>query len=116
MKRTPCEYMIWNGLPAIRKEIAESMVRDFGLNQREAAEKLGITPAAVCQYLSNKRGHIVINDESLLEEINNAAKTIIKNKNVVISETCRICKILQSKEIFFHEDLKSWPEIYQIFL
>lgn len=101
MKRTPCEYIIWKGLPAIRKEIAESMIKDFGLNQREAAIKLGITPSAVCQYLSNKRGHIVINDESLLEEINNAAKTIIDNEDVVVSETCRICKILKSKKMFF---------------
>lgn len=101
MKRTPCEYIIWKGLPAIRKEIAESMIKNFGLSQREAANKLGITPSAVCQYLSNKRGHIVINDKFLLEEINNAAKTIIDNEDVVISETCRICKILQSKEMFF---------------
>jgi hypothetical protein len=107
MKRTPCEYIIWKGLPAIRKEIAESMIRDFGLSQREAANKLGITPSAVCQYLSNKRGHIAIDDESLLKEINYAAKTIIENEDVVVSETCRICKILKSKEIFFKLEICS---------
>ena len=60
MKQTPCEYMMWNGLPVIRKEIAESMINNFGLNQKEAAKKLGVTPAAVCQYLSKKRGKIKI--------------------------------------------------------
>ena len=60
MKRTTCEYMMWSGLPIIRKGIAESMISDFGLSQKEAAEQLGITPAAVCQYVSNKRGKIEI--------------------------------------------------------
>ena len=58
MQRTYCEYMMWNGLPVIRREIAESMINKYGLNQKEAAKKLGVTPAAVCQYVSKKRGKI----------------------------------------------------------
>jgi predicted transcriptional regulator len=101
MKQTPCEYMMWNGLPVIRKEIAESMINDFGLNQKQAAQKLGVTPAAVCQYLSKKRGKIKIVDESVLVEINRSAERIIQQEGeAVISETCRICKILMAKGIF----------------
>lgn len=101
MKRTPCEYMMWNGLPVIRKEIAESMINNFGLNQKETAEKLGVTPAAVCQYLSKKRGKIKIIDNDILNEITKSAETIIrKNDGDVVSETCRICKILISKGVF----------------
>jgi len=48
--------MIWNGIPSIRKELAEALIKEFGLSQRDAAEKLGLTPSAVCQYLSKKRG------------------------------------------------------------
>ena len=47
MRRTPCEYMLWNGIPTIRKELAETLIKQYGLSQREAAEKLGITPSAV---------------------------------------------------------------------
>ena len=101
MKPTPCEYMMWNGLPVIRKEIAESMINNFGLNQKEAAKKLGVTPAAVCQYLSKKRGKIKIVDKSILIEINKSAERIIQSEVViVVSETCRICKILISKGVF----------------
>ena len=101
MKRTTCEYMMWNGLPAIRRGIAESMVKDFGLNQREVAKKLGITPAAVCQYLSRKRGRFKISDEYVLAEIRNSAQKIIENGGDYInSETCRICKILRSTPEF----------------
>ena len=80
MKRTTCEYMMWNGLPVIRKEIAESMINDFGLSQKETARRLGITPAAVCQYLSGKRGRINITDEMILKEVRMSAKTIIEKK------------------------------------
>jgi predicted transcriptional regulator len=89
--------MIWTGLPAIRREIAESMISDYGLSQKEAAEKLGITPAAVCQYIFKKRGRVDITDEILLKEIKTSAGNIIENGNKsVLSETCRLCKILRS--------------------
>jgi predicted transcriptional regulator len=101
MIRTPCEYMMWNGVPVIRKEIAESMITHFGLNQKEAAEKLGVTPAAVCQYISKKRGKIKIVDNEILVEIKLSAERIIKHsESVVTNETCRICKIMQNKGIF----------------
>ena len=87
---------MWNGLPVIRKEIAESMITDYGLSQKETAEKLGITPAAVCQYLSKKRGKSDIMDQIILSEIKLSAKNIIDNGNgSVISETCRICKLIR---------------------
>ena len=98
MKQTPCEHMMWNGLPAIRKEIAESLMNNFGLTQKETAEKLGITPAAVCQYISRKRGKINIIDEKILEEIDVSAERIVKNNGEsVLIETCRICKIMKAK-------------------
>ena len=95
MKRTTCEYMMWSGLPVIRKGFAESMIHDYGLSQKEAAEKLGITPAAVCQYVSRKRGKVEISDDVILNEIKTSAGSIIDNGGgSVLSETCRICKIL----------------------
>ena len=101
MRRVPCEYMMWNGLPVIRREIAESIIKNFGLNQKETAKKLGVTPAAVCQYLSKKRGKIKIIDERILKEITISAKRIIQDDgNSVATETCRICKIMRSRGIF----------------
>lgn len=99
MKRTICEYMMWNGLPVIRKEIAKSMINDYGLSQKETAEKLELTPSAVCQYLSKKRGGTNISDESVLSEIKLSAKNILVNGNgYIISETCSICKLLKNSK------------------
>ena len=101
MKRVPCEYVIWNGLPLVRKEIAQSLITNFGLSQKEAAEKLGITPAAVCQYVSHKRGNKTINDEDIIKEIRLSAQRILNyTDDAMIKETCRLCKIFMAKGIF----------------
>jgi len=102
MQQTDCEYLIWNGLPVIRREIAECMINDYGLSQKETAQKLGLTPAAVCQYLSKKRGKVDISDKKLLQEIKISAKRIVKDGDkIVISETCRICKIMKANGCLF---------------
>jgi hypothetical protein len=98
---------MWNGLPVIRREITEKMINDFGLSQKEAAEKLGVTPAAVCQYLSKKRGKLNIIDKVMTEEITISAERIIKNNNgnSIVTETCRICKVMRKKGVhpFFNQ-------------
>ena len=106
MKHASCEYIMWNGLPVIRKEIAVSMINDYGLNQKETAEKLDITPAAVCQYLSKKRGRPHIFNEKILSEIKLSAKNIIENGNgCIIPETCRICTLVKksTEHDLFHK-------------
>jgi hypothetical protein len=91
--------MIWNGVPAIRKELAEKLIKQFGLSQREAAEKLGLTPAAICQYLSKKRGNTDIFDETIIQEITISAQRILNNDGTdAIIETCRICRLVQKKQ------------------
>ena len=101
MKQTPCEYLIWNGIPVIRREIAKSMINDFNLNQKQTAEKLGITPAAVSQYISGKRGKIEVKDEEILKEIYKSAKIIIeKGDSAVVPETCRLCSLMRVRNFF----------------
>ena len=101
MQQTPCEHLIWNGLPVIRREIAKSMIKDYNLNQKQTAEKLGITPAAISQYLSGKRGKVEIKDAEMLEEIKKSAKIIVeKGNSAVIQETCRLCLLMRKRSIF----------------
>ena len=107
MKQTPCEYVVWYGLPVLRREIARCMINDFGLNEKEAAGKLGITPAAVSQYLSGKRGKIDITDAMVLKEINISTERIINHGNgTVVPEICRLCKLFTSRGIFLVGDNK----------
>jgi predicted transcriptional regulator len=101
MSRLPCENIIWYGIPVIRRELAYSLINQFGCSQKEAALKLGITPAAVSQYISKKRGKISILDEKIISEINLSAKKINdKGESVLNSEICKICRILKSEGFF----------------
>lgn len=64
------------------------------------AEILGVTPAAVCQYLSNKRGDLNIIDEEILIEIDKSFKVLLEHgSSRLINETCRICSLLKSRGI-----------------
>jgi predicted transcriptional regulator len=93
--------MHWTGLPFIRKELTKIMVHHFGLTQRETAGKMGLTPAAVCQYLHNKRSKINIRDAAILLEIRRSASEIINNGETSVHlETCRLCKMLREKGFF----------------
>ncbi|MCQ8893398.1 MAG: helix-turn-helix domain-containing protein [Methanolinea sp.] len=51
-----CERMVRHLLPAMRAEVAFRLVHQKGLSQSDAARKMGMSRAAVSQYLSRKRG------------------------------------------------------------
>lgn len=77
------------------------MIKDYGLNQREAAKRLGITDAAISQYLSAKRGKVKISDPNILKNIKISAKRIVEgNGEATIEETCRICEIVKGSKMF----------------
>ena len=97
--KTPCEIIVWNVVPIIRKEFTKKLIENHDLTQRAVANKLGITEAAVSRYVSGKRGALEITDDEISEEIKESAKRIVKeNGTTVIEETCRICRILKSRE------------------
>jgi predicted transcriptional regulator len=95
--KTPCEIIVWQVLPAIRKEIAIKLVNEHSFSQRKAAEKLGITESSVSRYISGKRGASEILNEDIHKEIKKSTSRIIEgNSKTVIIETCRICNLLKS--------------------
>jgi predicted transcriptional regulator len=105
MKHTPCEYIVWYGLPIIRKEIVVRLINDYDLSQKKTAEKLGISYGTVSQYLSGKRGNMNVVDKELCKEINISAERISQQGNgILVSETCRLCKIFTSKNWFSFEE------------
>jgi predicted transcriptional regulator len=98
MSSLPCENIIWYGIPVVRRELAFCLIDKFGLTQKEAANKLGITPSAVSQYVSKKRGKITILDDKIIKEIRLSAEKIYdQGESVLNSELCKICKILRSE-------------------
>lgn len=103
--KTPCEIFVWYVLPGLRQELARSMIKDYNLTQVQVAGKLGITEAAVSQYLSKKRGNLAMN-KNIKNEIKKSAEQIVKGDDMAIArELCRICGIVKESEIM--------PKLYQ---
>jgi predicted transcriptional regulator len=98
MTKSPCEEVVWDVLPAIRASIAEELVRR-GLTQREVSKMLGITPPAVSQYVSKKRGSNIELNENMKVHINRLADDLI-NRNVedIVPRICEICRILRDSD------------------
>ncbi len=95
--KTPCEIVIWHILPAIRRELASNLVCELGLSQRHAARLLGMTDAAVSQYLSGKRAKLSINDEEVQAEIAAIAQRIVDGEPLTTKELCQVCTKLRKK-------------------
>lgn len=96
--KSPCEEIIWDVLPSIRAAIAEELVKR-GLSQKEVSKILGITPPAVSQYVSKKRGYNIEFREDIRAAIIRLADDLMQKKvdNLTV-RICDICKSLQADE------------------
>ena len=79
-KIMPQELDVWYLLPAIRKELVSGFIKDYKLSQRQAAEKIGVTEAAVSQYLKSKRASELKFSGAAKKEIKKTAEKIIKDR------------------------------------
>jgi len=98
--KMPCEVVVWDIVPVIKREFAKILVQKFKLSQRETAKILDTTEAAISRYISGKRGVLEIADEEVLKEIENSVKRILKKTNAsIVDEICSICRLIRSKNI-----------------
>ena len=98
----PQEVEVRYMLPAIRRELARIFVEEHKFNQKDAAEILGLTEAAVSQYHDSKRAKDVIFSSKVIEEIKKSASKILaekSNKQRVIAEMYRISNLTTVKQI-----------------
>ncbi|MEM4266298.1 MAG: helix-turn-helix domain-containing protein [Candidatus Woesearchaeota archaeon] len=71
----PQELEVFYILPALRREIAKAM-KKLGRSQKAIAQILGVTEAAVSQYLHQKRATDVDFTKALQKEISSSASQI----------------------------------------
>ncbi|MBN1235540.1 MAG: helix-turn-helix domain-containing protein [Methanotrichaceae archaeon] len=98
--KAPCEEIVWNVLPCIRAAIADELVKR-GISQKEVSRMLGITPPAVSQYVSKKRGYNIVFREDILHAIGMLAEDLIEERvkgSELVKRICAICRMLQDDE------------------
>lgn len=94
----PQEIEVWYVIPALRRELAKCML-ELGLTQKQIADKMGLTEAAVSQYLSSKRAKEVIFSNAVLDEIKKSAGRIIKNNENPVSEMVGLTNLTAVKHV-----------------
>lgn len=98
MKKAPCQTIVWDILPAIRAAIAAELVRN-GISQLEVSRMLDMTPSAVSQYLTKKRGYRVEFDDDVKDSVRHLAEEIKAGKcSDITPKICEICRQLRSGE------------------
>ncbi|MCD6195722.1 MAG: helix-turn-helix domain-containing protein [Staphylothermus sp.] len=101
----PCEVIGKKILPLIRSYVARELIEKYKFTQIEVAKKLGITQAAVSQYLHHKRGAKSMKEFKevipLIEEYSKklAEKIVVNNisQREIIMEICKICATIREK-------------------
>ena len=95
MYMLPQEIEVWYIIPAVRKEFAKVLTGKFDFSYERAGRALGISKAAVSQYLSDKRANKVCLNVKTKREILKSASKISENPKVAMVEIQRILKFMK---------------------
>jgi hypothetical protein len=88
--------MVRNLLPPMRAEMVSRLVQRQGLSQSDAAKRLGVTRAAVSQYMSKKRGASEVQISSELDSlIDRWALAIVTGESDI--NLCDVCQCALKK-------------------
>lgn len=95
MDKAPCESVVWKILPCLRSALAHRL-KQMGMRQIKVAELLGVSTAAVSQYLARKRGCSDEVEETLVGELDRSAAAVADGTPVT-RELCRLCRIIRQR-------------------
>ena len=101
----PCEIISWHVLPAVRREIAKYLVFEKNTPRKTVAQKLGLTEAAICQYIKHKRGGNYQFKEGDLTKIRKMADLMMQSEKG-FDRMCVVCKEFDAAQEML-EDRKS---------
>jgi uncharacterized protein len=85
-------------IPAIRKYLTVEFYKK-NISQKEISQLLGISAAAVNQYIKSKRATANIKfEKETIKKIKESAKKIIDNKNCTVKEINKICSFMRKNK------------------
>lgn len=91
-----CDSMVRTLLPPMRAEMVSRLVQKQGLSQSDAAKRLGVTRAAICQYMSRKRGAGEVEISSELDMmIDRWALAVVTGESDI--NLCDVCRCALKK-------------------
>jgi hypothetical protein len=108
-------------LPALRLEITQELVEKYGMKRSDAAAKMGITPAAVTQYLSRARGGsattLLEGSGKVMEIVDELSRDIAAGESpldILLLKLCRACAAARSEGLICQLHRESMPGLIDI--
>lgn len=92
----PQEIEVWYIIPKIRKEMALIFIDEYKLSYEKTGDILGVSKAAVSQYMSNKRANKIKLSVEMMKEIKVSAKNIHEKKTNGLMEIERLLQMMKS--------------------
>ncbi|MBI4015429.1 MAG: helix-turn-helix domain-containing protein [Candidatus Aenigmarchaeota archaeon] len=117
-----CEVIVQDVLPAMKALLAKELTHKYGLTQKQAAEKMGCTQAAVSQYLRELRGYkvkLLQKDEKSMEKLEELAKKLASGSagTGFSSEICGICDGMRKRDTLktIYKEIGASTELCTVF-
>lgn len=94
----PQEIEVWYIIPAIRRELAKCLVTKYQFTYDRVGKILGVSKAAIAQYLKNKRASKVKLHEKARQEAYKACGRIVAGKTDSTKEIIRLLELIRRKK------------------
>ncbi|WAC05452.1 MAG: helix-turn-helix domain-containing protein [Methanoregula sp.] len=91
-----CDALVRKMLPSMRAEMVSRLIHVRGLSQSEAARRLGVTRAAISQYVSRKRGSSEVQFSSEISAVIDRWAIAVDTGDSDIN-ICDVCKCAKKK-------------------
>ncbi len=103
------EIIVQEILPTARALVAKKLIANYGLSQKQAASKLGLSQPAISQYKRDLRGsrvHIFKDNLQVMEKIDELAKRIASGEltqDRASLEICGLYKLIKPEDLNIEE-------------
>jgi len=93
-------------LPAVRVIVARDLIKIHELKPVLVASKMGLTPAAVTQYVSGVRGrklvYVLQKSKRVKQLLDRLVSELLKTKSdqcAIIATVCELCRVVREERI-----------------
>jgi len=98
MRILPQEIEVWYIIPAIRRELAKSLIEKHKITYEKAGNILGISKAAISQYIKNKRASRIKLHDNIKKEVEKSSVRLIKEKSNAVIEITKLLELIRKKQ------------------
>jgi len=104
--KPPCMTVVRYVLPAIRVLIMKNLMEKYGMRKIDVSAKMGLTPAAITQYMKGERGAAFVEKIAKSEETMKTLSELVEalaeenvSTEILMDKLCKACMTIRSEGI-----------------